>query len=344
MGFQFEDARNRQRTATEHGGDPWPITFADVAAARDRIAHYLSPTPLRRYPLLEQRVGRGIELWVKHENHQPTNSFKVRNGLSFVTALDGESRRRGVVAASTGNHGQGVAYGGALLETSVTVCVPVGNNPEKNAAMRGYGATVIEEGRDYDEAVHVMERIAREENRTLAHSTNDPRIIAGAGTMTLEILDQEPRIDAIILAVGGGSQAVGAMTVARTLAPKVAVYGVQAAGAAAIHDSWHARERRSTATAATFAEGVATRTTYELTFPALLEGLVGFITVTDAEIAESVRVILSVTHNLVEGAGAIGLAATMKLRDELAGKRVAVVFSGGNIDTTVLLRVLEGKI
>ena len=153
----------------------------------------------------------------------------------------------------------------------------------------------------------------------IAHSTNDPRIIAGAATMTLEILEQDATIDAMVIAVGGGSQAVGALTVARELAPRLEIYGVQAAGASAIHDSWHAGRRMTTPRADTFAEGVATRATYDLTFPALRAGLAGFVTVTDAEIAASLRTILSVTHNLVEGAGAMGVAALAKLRGSSLG-------------------------
>lgn len=318
-----------------------PITFDDVQRARERLARYLTPTPLRRYPLLD--AATGLSLFVKHENHQPTGSFKVRNGLSFTTALSPSERARGIVAASTGNHGQGIAYGATIVGTTATICVPRGNNPEKNASMRAWGATVVEEGRDYDECVNAMERIARDEGRVRAHSTNDPRIIAGAGTMTLEILEQagEEGIDAIVLAVGGGSQAVGGLTVAKRLAPHVEVYGVQAAGASAQHDSWHARIPRTTDRADTFAEGVATRSTYELTFPALLEGLAGFVTVTDAEIAEGVRTILSATHNVVEGAGAMGVMGAAKLRERLTGKRVAVAFCGGNLDSTVLRRILN---
>jgi threonine dehydratase len=322
----------------------WPVAMDAVLATRARIERYLPATPLRRYRQLEEHVAHGIELHVKHENHQPTNSFKIRNGLSLMTSLRPEQLARGVVAASTGNHGQGIAYAGALLGADITICVPAGNNPEKNAAMRSYGARVVEEGRDYDEAVQVMLRLAAERGSTIAHSTNDPAVVAGAATMTLEILEREPALDALILAVGGGSQAVGALTVARELRPQLAVYGVQAAGASAIHDSWHAREPRTTARADTFAEGVATRTTYELTFPTLLEGLAGFITVTDAETAAAMRTILSTTHNLVEGAGAMGLAGLLKLRGRLEGKRVGIVFCGGNIDTATLRRVLNGEL
>jgi threonine dehydratase len=162
--------------------------------------------------------------------------------------------------------------------------------------------------------------------------------------MTLEIVDQQPDLDALVIAIGGGSQAVGALTVARTLAPKLEVLGVQAAGAPAIHDSWHARSRLTRERAETFSEGVATRTTYDLTFPALQAGLTDFVTVTDAETAESLRTILSVTHNLVEGAGAMGFAALDKLRARLAGKKVGIVFCGGNLDVGMLRRILNREL
>ena len=322
----------------------WPISFDDVLAARERLAPYLAVTPLRHYPQLDELMGNGASLLCKHENHQPICTFKVRNGLSFITALSADERSRGVVAASTGNHGQGIAYGAHLLQARATICVPAGNNPEKNAAMRSWGATVVEEGRDYDESVDVMLRIAREQGATVAHSTNDTRIVAGAATMTLEMLEQSGGLDAIVIAVGGGSQSVGALTVARELAPKLEVFGVQAAAAPAIHDSWHAKTPLQSEHARTFAEGVATRRPYALTFATLCEGLAGFTTVTEAEIAEAIRIILKRTHNLVEGSGALGVAGALKLRDRLKGKRVGLVFSGANIDTAVLRRVLNGEL
>lgn len=322
----------------------WPITFQDVLAARERLAPFLTPTPLRHYPLLDELIGGKTSLLIKHENHQPTCSFKVRNGLSFVTGLTAQEHERGLVAASTGNHGQGVAYAAGLLGVSATICVPVGNNPEKGAAMRSWGAKVVEEGRDYDEAVEAMLRIARVEGRTISHSTNDPRVLAGAATMSLEMLEQSGGLDAMVVAVGGGSQSVGALTVARELAPGLPVYGAQVAGASAIHDSFHARTPKRTARADTFAEGVATRQPYALTFATLCEGLAGFVTVTDADLAEAIRLILKLTHNVVEGAGALGVAAALKLRDQLRGKRVGVIFSGANLDTDVLRRILNREL
>lgn len=320
-----------------------PISFADVQAARGRLAPYLTPTPFRQYPTLAAALAGGT-LRVKHENMQPTGSFKVRNGLATITALDAAQRARGVVGASTGNHGLGLAYAGRELGVAVTICVPRANNPEKNASMRAWGATVVEEGADYDQAADVAQQLAEREGFTLAHSTNSPHVLAGAGTMTLEILEQCGDLDVLLIAVGGGSQAVGAITVARELRPALRIIGVQAAGAAAAHDSWHAREPRTTTRADTFAEGVATRSSYQLTLPTLLSGLADFVTVTDAEIAEAVRLIVSCTHQLVEGAGAIGMAAALKMSGQLQGRSVGVVFCGANMDSGVLRRILNREL
>lgn len=325
-------------------GVTWPITWDDIVAARRRIAPHLTPTPLRHYPALDAEVGNGIRVLVKHENHLPTNAFKARNALSFMTALSPEQRARGVVAATRGNHGAGLAWAGATLGVPVVICVPHGNNPEKNAAIRGYGAELVEAGRDYDESVEVASRLVRERGLVMAHSTNDRHVIAGAGTLGAELCEQADTLDAIVVAVGGGSQAVGALVATRALRPGVPVYGVQARGAAAIHDSWHARTRLARDSADTFADGLATRATYDLTWDALLEGLSGFVAVSDGEIAHALRVLLRTTHNLAEGAGAAGLAGLIALRDQLAGKTVAVVLSGSNIDEPTLRRVLAREL
>jgi threonine dehydratase len=315
-----------------------PITIEDITAARARIAPYLTPTPLRDYRVLDEETGAHV--LVKHENHLPTNAFKARNALSFMTALPADQRARGVVAATRGNHGAGLAYAGATLGVPVTICVPVGNNPEKNAAIRGYGAALIESGRDYDESVTVAQRLVDERGLVIAHSTNDRNVIAGAGTLSVEICEQAHALDAVVVAVGGGSQAVGALVAMRALRPGVAVYGVQAANASAIHDSWHAKQRLTRDRADTFADGLATRATYDLTWETLRDGLAGFVSVTEAEIAAAIRSLMRATHNLAEGAGAAGLAGLGKLRDELAGKTVAIILSGSNIDAATLRRVV----
>ena len=322
----------------------WPITIADVLQARKRIREVLPKTPLRRYPTLDEAVGYGIRVWVKHDNHQPGQTFKARNALSALSALSDDARARGVIGATRGNHGAALAWAGQMLRVPVVVCVPRGNNPEKNEAMRGFGAEVIEEGADYDAAVAVAERLVRERGLTLVHSTNHREVIAGAGTMALEMLEQQPALDAMVLSVGGGSQAVGALTVARAMRPGLSVYGVQAEGAPAIHDSWHAGKPLLGASAQTFADGLATRSTYEMTFGALREGLAGFVKVSDAAIAEALRLLLRTTHNLAEGAGAAGLAGLFALRESLAGKAVGICLSGGNIDQETLRRVVSREI
>lgn len=322
----------------------WPITLDDVLAAGQRIRPYLEPTPLRHYAPLDGAVGEGIRVLVKHENHQPTNSFKVRNALAVMTKLSEKEKQRGVVAATRGNHGLGLAWAGARLGVCVTVCVPLGNNPEKNEATRGFGATLVEEGRDYDDAVEVADRLVSEHGLRLVHSTNDPDVIAGAATLSLEMLEEARELGALVIAVGGGSQVVGAMTVVRSLRREVRVYGVQAERASAIHDSWHARRPITKDSADTFADGLATRKTYASTFGALREGLADFVTVSEGAIAEAVRLLLRTTHNLAEGAGAAGLAGLIALRERLAGKTVGIVLSGGNIDLATLRRVLGGEV
>jgi threonine dehydratase len=319
----------------------WPLSFADIDAARERLRPFLTPTPARNYGVLDAQVGHDIAVWVKHENHQPTGSFKIRNGLSAATALDSAAKERGLIAASRGNHGQGVAYAGQLLGIQTTICVPKGNSPAKNQAMRSFGATLIEEGEDYDASLAVALALAEAKGLTVVHSTNDPTVIAGAATITAEFLEQVPTLDALVVAVGGGSQAVGAITAARQKNPEIEVFGVQAAAASAIHDGYHAGEMRSTDSAKTFADGLATRHCYELTFPALCDGLRDFVTVTEAEIAAAIRLYINSGCGLAEGAGAAGLAGLVALAPRLVGKHVGVIISGGNIDADILQSVLR---
>jgi threonine dehydratase len=322
----------------------WPITYDDVLAARERLRPHLTATPLRNYAALDQRVGSGMRVWVKHENHNPTNAFKARNGLAAVSALTEEERRRGVVAASAGNHGLGLANAGMIFGVRVVICVPTTANPEKVEAIRGLGAEVVEHGQDYSDAVEHAARLAQEQALTLVHSTECRAVLAGAGTITLEMLEQQPELEAIVVSLGGGSQAVGAMTVLRGVGRSIPVYAVQAKGASVTHDSFHARKRLRAASVSTIADGLATRQTYDLTFDALLAGLEGFLVVSEAEIAEAVRTLIATTHNLVEPSGAVPLAGLMRLHERLAGRNVAIVASGANVDQNVLRRILCGEI
>ena len=307
--------------------------------ARRRIEPYLTPTPLRNYRELDTIVGRDIHVLVKHENHQPTNAFKIRNAMSALTALTPEQRSRGIVAATRGNHGLGLAFAGEALAIAATIVVPIGNNPDKNSGMRALGANLIEHGEDYDEAVAESERLSRQKGLTLIHSTNNLNVLAGAATITLEVLEQTGKLDAIVLAVGGGSQAVGAIAVLAARRPDVAVYAVQSEGAPGGFESWKAKRHVPRIPPSTIADGIATGSSYALTFPALLEGLTDFVLVSEHAIIDATRTMMRCTHNLVEPAGAVGLAGVLELRDELAGKTVCVVLTGGNIDEATLKRI-----
>ena len=321
---------------------PWPISFDDVLAARERLRPYLSPSPLRQYPQLDALVGHGIRVYVKHENHLPVQTFKVRNGLSAVTALDDATRARGVIGASTGNHGQGMAYAGMLLGVPTTIVVPEGNNPDKNAAIRALGATLVEFGATYDASAAHCADLAATRGLHLIHGINDRTVIAGAATMSLEMIEQEPGLDVVFIALGGGSQAVGALTVARELKPALKVVAVQSEAAPAQYESWKSGAIVRGRPVRTFAEGIATGHAYEVTFPALREGLADFLLVSEAALADALRQLIRTTHNLPEGAAAGGLAGLRTVAAQFAGQKVGIVMCGGNIGVEALARVLNG--
>ena len=304
------------------------ITLDRIIAARERIAPYLQPSPTRNYPLLDELVGHGIRVLVKHENHLPVNSFKVRNGLAAVTALPLDVAARGVIAASTGNHGQGVAYAGRQLGIPAVIFVPANNNPEKNALIRALGAELVEIGASYDECIAHCKARAERDGLTLIHSTNNADVIAGAGTLTLELLEQHPEVSAMVIAVGGGSQAVGAITVAGACKPSMRVFGVQSAEAPGQFELWRTGEFATAIPSKTFAEGIATANGYEMTYKPLRDGLEDFVLASDAEIAQAVRDLWRTTHNLA---------------GRLQGETVAVVLSGSNLDTERAAKILGGR-
>ncbi len=315
-----------------------PPTLHDVYLARARLQGTLRPTPLMRHPLLAEALG--CDVWVKHENHNPTGAFKVRGGINLISSLDAEARRRGVVTASTGNHGQSIAFACQRAGVPCTVYVPRGNNPEKNAAMRAFGAAVVERGRDFDEAREEVERVAAARGLRYVHSANEPLLIAGVATYALEIFEALDAIDVVFVPIGGGSGASGLVTVRDGLGAQTDIVGVQAARADAFARSWRGPTRLVGASADTFAEGLATRVTFDLTFGILEHGLADVVTLSEEELAEGVRLALETTHNLAEGAGAAALMAAWTRRRALAGRRVVVVMSGGNLDTTTLRRIL----
>jgi threonine dehydratase len=323
-------------------------TLADVYAARERVYRVVQPTPLMRHPLLAAETG--LDIRVKHENHNPTGAFKVRGGMNLIGSLSA-SERRGVITATTGNHGQSIALACQRDGVPCTIVTPVGNNPEKNAAMRAFGAELVEFGRDFDEARERVEELQHDRGLRYVHSANEPLLIAGVGTYALEIFEAQPDTDAILVPIGGGSGACGCAIVRTGLGSRAQIIGVQAARADAFTRSWNAtRQARGSGGGAvrvvgdkadTFAEGMATRVTFDLTFEILTRQLDAIVTLNEDELAEGVRLALRATHNLVEGAGAAPLMAAMKLRDRLAGKKVVCVMSGGNIDRATLTRILN---
>lgn len=312
-------------------------TLADVLEARRRISPHLRPTPLYGYAGLDELLG--AEVLVKHENHLPVGAFKVRGGVNLVSQLGTNERRRGVIAASTGNHGQSIAYAARLFGVPATICVPEAANPVKVASMRGLGAELVFHGRDYDEARERCEQLAGRHGYRYVHSGNEPLLIAGVATGTLEILEEQPHTDVIIVPIGGGSGAAGACIVARAAGRAVRVIGVQSEAAPAAYRSW--RERRLVEDRMeTFAEGLATRTAFELPQRILRQWLDDFVLVQDDEIRAAQALLIETTRNLVEAAGAAPLAAALRLRDQLTGKRVALIASGGNVSREQLLDVL----
>ena len=308
-------------------------TFTDVLAAANRIRPYLRPTPLYRYPALDALTGAAV--WVKHENHQPVGAFKVRGGVNLVSCLSAAECERGVVAASTGNHGQSIAYAANLFGVRAVICVPSDANPVKVESMHALGATLVFHGRDFDDARTHCEQLAQVEGYRYVHSGNEPLLIAGVATGSLEILSEQPDLDAIVLPIGGGSGAAGACLVRSSVAPSVEVIGVQAAAAPAAFSSWQARGLR-TASNTTIAEGLATGTAFELPQRMLWELLDDFVLVSDDALRSATRLMIEKTRNLVEPAGAAALAAVLADPRRFAGRKIAIVCSGGNISPAQL--------
>jgi threonine dehydratase len=313
-------------------------TFSDVLDAAKRIRGYLQPTPLRSYPSLARLVGADVH--VKHENHNPTGAFKVRGGINLVSRLTDDERERGVIAASTGNHGQSVAYAARLFGVSAIICAPENANPVKVESMQDLGAEVILKGERFDDARLNAARLAKEHGYRYVDSGDEPLLIAGVGTHTLEVLQEEPHIDVVIVPVGGGSGAAGACIVAKAVNPQVQVIGVQSEQAPAAYQSWKNRELRE-APNRTRAEGLATGASFELPQRILRRLLDDFILVTDEEIDVATALIIEKTRTLVEAAGAAPLAAALKIRERLHGRNVALICSGGNISPTQLARLLQ---
>jgi threonine dehydratase len=311
-------------------------TLHDIIAARPHVYRFLRPTPLHHYAGLSSLLG--AQVWVKHENHQPVGAFKVRGGLNYVAGLHTDQRQAGLYTASTGNHGQSIAFAARAYGVCATVAMPEQANPDKVAAMRGLGAEVVFHGPDFDTAREWMMQVAAQRGGLFVGPTDDP-LICGVGTYGLEIVEDLPDVDVIIVPVGAGSGACGTGIVAKAINPRIQVIGVQSAQAPAMQRSW-ASGQLQTAEMRTFAEGIATRVPFENTQLIMRHVVDDFVLVDDADIRRAILLLLEHTHNLAEGAGAAPLAAALQLRERLAGKKVVLVMSGGNLAVDTLRQIL----
>ena len=305
-------------------------TFEDVVAAREFIEPYLPKTPLIRINGISKLLD--CDYYAKLENLQPVGAFKVRGGVNLVGKASVEEKQKGLVAASTGNHGQSIAYGGRLFSSRVIIYAPAENvNEGKMQAIRDLGAEVRLHGRDFDEARQECERVAAEEGHRYVHSANEPMLIAGVGTIGLEIFEDLPDVDVIIAPAGGGSCAAGNCIVANELNADVQVIAVQSEAAPAMWHAWRNHTLEPYPTMLSEHEGLATRVPFELTNKILWELLSDFVLVSDSAINDTVKLIARHGKQIVEGAGAASLAGAIKLSEQLRGKKVVGIVSGGNI-------------
>jgi len=314
------------------------VTYADVVEALPRVRSVLTPTALLDWPGLSELLS--CQLLLKHENHQPTGAFKVRGGINLVSTLTDAEREAGILACSTGNHGQSLAFAARRFRVRCTIVVPQGNNPAKNRAIRLFGADLIEHGRDFDEARDYAENVLAPRGYRYVHSANEPKLIAGVGSMAVEIFDVLSDPDVIFVPIGLGSGVCGTGIVARARNPRTKIIGVQAEGASAVSQSWKTGQWQETANAATWAEGVATRRPASMTLELMRTVLDDVVLVSDDELRRACRLILEHTHNIAEGAGAAAMAAALKTRDQWSGKTVVGIISGGNLNLAQLPEIL----
>ena len=311
-------------------------TIKDIISARKHVYRHLKPTPLFTYSTLSDLVGTST--WIKHENHQPVGAFKVRGGLNLAANLTQEERDNGLFTASTGNHGQSIAYAARAYGIKSVIAVPQKANPGKVAAMRGLGAEVLFHGADFDEAREWIKQIAKD-NRGRFVGPTDEHLIHGVGTYALEILNDLPSVDTIIVPVGAGSGVCATAIVAKTINKDIEIIAVQSAQAPAMKLSWDSGTMVE-AEMNTFAEGLATRVPFENTQRIMREYVDDFLLVDDKDIKSAISVLLEHTHNLVEEAAAAPLAASLQIKERLKNKNVVLVVSGGNLSMQKLKDLL----
>lgn len=314
------------------------LTLIDVYRARKVIGRHLPRTPLHNYPGLDKLIGARV--YVKHENYQPIGAFKIRGGINLMSNLSPSESRKGVVTASTGNHGQSIAYAARLFDIEATIIVPEEANPVKVEAMEGLGANIVFFGRDFDDAKARARDLAESTGMRFISSGNEVHLITGVGTHTMEILEEVPDLDVLIVPVGGGSGASGACIAGKEISPNLEIIAVQSEAAPSAYLTW--KNRRATeAQMETAAEGLATRAPFMLPQEILWRHLDDFVLVSDDEMRRAVRHYLEKAKTLSELAGAAPLAAALKCKDRFAGRKVALILSGGNISPEKLRQCLH---
>jgi threonine dehydratase len=312
--------------------------LASLEAAAELVHRVMPPTPQYCWPLLSRRVG--AEVWVKHENHTPIGAFKLRGGLVYLDDLRRrEPRIAGVVTATRGNHGQSIAYAATRLGLAATIVVPHGNSVEKNRAMTAFGARLVEEGHDFQAAYEYAVGLAERERLHLVR-TYEPLLVRGVASYGIELFRAVPDLDTVYVPIGQGSGISGVIAAREALGRRAEIIGVVAAAAPSYALSFAAGRPVATNSADTIADGLAVRVPDPAALDAIRRGAARIVTVSEAEIRRAMRILFSDTHNLAEGAGAAALAAAMQERDRLAGKRVAVILTGGNIDRALFAEVL----
>ena len=317
-------------------------TLRDVYAAKRLISQYLPRTPLSFSGGLSELIG--AEIYLKHEDHLPLGAFKQRGGINLLANLTPEERDRGLITASTGNHGQSIANACRTFGARAMVVLPENANPLKVAAMRALGTELIFYGTTYDDARGHAERLGQEEGYRYVHPSNEPLLISGVATQTLEIIEDLPEVEAIVVPLGGGSGVAGACIVAKAVHPEIQVIAVQSELAPAGYLSWQQGQLVQAPTQ-TFAEGIATGGGYELPQSIIQHSLDDFILVSDDEIHYAIGLLIEKAHTLAEGAGAAATAAALKHKEHLRGKKVAIIISGGNITLNQLedsIKIYQG--
>ncbi len=314
------------------------LTRDDIEQAASLVYQVMPATAQYAWPLLAERLS--CTVWVKHENHTPTGAFKVRGGITFMHWLKRmHPEVKGIVSATRGNHGQSVALAASALGLRALIVVPQGNSPEKNNAMRGFGGEVVEHGRDFDEAREEAARLAQLHGLYLVPPFHT-ELVKGVATYALELFSAAPELDTVYVPIGCGSGICGVIAARDALGLKTEVVGVVSTEAAAAKLSFEARDLRETASANTFADGLAVRKPVPEAFAIYTAGAARIVAVSEAQISEAMRIYYSDTHNLAEGAGAAALAALIQEKDAMKGRKVGVILSGGNVDMSVYARVI----